>query len=99
MIARYGKERSWIFEKVTLGIKYKSPKYFKILDKIWVNFKKDYINIVNLKRNLYKYKNVQRLKMFCYLNNPVFIIKSNKKNIIIIIGEIICVIDSIIIEN
>jgi len=39
MIARYGKERSWIFEKVTLGIKSKSPNYQKILVTIWVNFK------------------------------------------------------------
>jgi len=50
MIARYGKERSWIFEKVTLGIKKnkKSPKYLKILVIIWVNFKNNFTITVKL---------------------------------------------------
>jgi hypothetical protein len=42
MIARYGKERSWIFEKVTLGINI-VPQHLKNVDLIWVNFKEDYL--------------------------------------------------------
>ena len=49
-ITRRGKERSWIIEKATLGIKSQSFLVIHLQEIYWINFKK--YSRVDLKRNI-----------------------------------------------